>query len=86
MSPENLLLIGIAVLAVAAAVAAFAIAWRRSGGDWRGKVSAETRAADRMTGLDLPPVPVAEVDEPSLAPLRGGMEMAEPSEDPELET
>ncbi|MEX0756868.1 MAG: ubiquinol-cytochrome c reductase iron-sulfur subunit, partial [Acidimicrobiia bacterium] len=84
MSPENLLLIGVAVVAVAAAVAAFAIAWRRSGGDWRGKVSAETRAADRMTGLDLPPVPVAEIDEPS--PSVGGIEMAEPEDEPELET
>ncbi|MFP5331007.1 MAG: ubiquinol-cytochrome c reductase iron-sulfur subunit [Acidimicrobiia bacterium] len=66
MSPENLILIGVAVVAVAAAVAAFAIAWRRStGGDWRGKVSAETRAADRSSALDLPPVPVAVEEEPA---------------------
>lgn len=68
MSPENLLLIGVAVVAIAAAVAAFAIAWRRSGGDWRGQVSAETRSADRKTGIDLPPVPLATEDEPSPEP------------------
>ncbi|MDX1449111.1 MAG: ubiquinol-cytochrome c reductase iron-sulfur subunit [Acidimicrobiia bacterium] len=65
MTPENLILIGVALVAVAAAVAAFAIAWRRStGSDWRGKVSAETRQADRSRGLDLPPVPVAAEEEP----------------------
>lgn len=68
MNPENLLLIGVAVVAIAAAVAAFAIAWRRSGGDWRGQVSAETRSADRKTGIDLPPVPLAIEDEPSTEP------------------
>ena len=66
MSPENLLLVGVAVIAVAAAVAAFAIAWRRSGGDWRGRVSDETRAADRPTAIDLPPVPVAADEEPAV--------------------
>lgn len=65
MSPENLILIGVAVVAVAAAVAAFAIAWRRStGGDWRDKISSETLAADRSTALDLPSVPVAVDEEP----------------------
>lgn len=68
MSPENLLLIGVAVAAIAAAVAAFAIAWRRSGGDWRGQVSAETRSADRKTGIDLPPVPLTTEEEPSPEP------------------
>jgi cytochrome b6-f complex iron-sulfur subunit len=69
MSPDNLLLIGVAVVAVAAAVAAFAIAWRRSGGDWRGKVSPETRAADRSAHLDLPPVPLAADEAPVEAPV-----------------
>jgi cytochrome b6-f complex iron-sulfur subunit len=79
MSPENFLLIGVAVVAVAAAVAAFAIAWRRSGGDWRGSVSAETRAADRSSGLDLPPVPVAaEEVEPDTAPVEEAVEEEEP--------
>lgn len=67
MSPENLILIGVAVVAVAAAVAAFAIAWRRSTrGDWRGNISSETRAADRSTILDLPPVPVTVDEEPAV--------------------
>lgn len=69
MNPENLLLIGVAVVAIAAAVAAFAIAWRRSGGDWRGQISAETRSADRSTGIDLPPVPLAAEDEPTPEPV-----------------
>lgn len=68
MSPENWILVGVALVAVAAAVAAFAIAWRRSGGDWRGGVSAETRAADRAPGLDLPAVPVSE-PEPEPEPI-----------------
>ncbi len=76
MSAESLLLIGVALIAVAAAVAAFAIAWRRSGGDWRGRVSSETRAADRPRVLDLPSVPVVDFDEPELEPSAGGM--AEP--------
>ena len=63
MSGDQLLLVGIAVLALAAAVGAFAIAARRSGVDWRKSLSDETRAADRSTGVDLPAVPVAS-DEP----------------------
>lgn len=77
MSAENLLLIGVALVAVAAAVAAFAIAWRRSGGDWRGRVSAETRAADRTRGLDLPPVAVSTVDETVSEPVPVSVEPAE---------
>lgn len=46
MNAGNLILIGVAALAIAAALAAFVIAWRRST-DWRGAVSAETRRADR---------------------------------------
>jgi len=77
MSPENLLLIGVAVVAVAAAVAAFAIAWRRSGGDWRGRVSEETRAADRPSVIDLPPVPVAPDEEAPPAAAPGGVAVDE---------
>lgn len=64
MSGDQLLLIGIAVLALAAAVGAFAIAARRSGVDWRKSLSDETRAADRSAGVELPPVPLA-ADEPA---------------------
>lgn len=46
MSPENVVLIGVAVVAVAAALAIFTIAYRRST-DWRDRVNAETVAADR---------------------------------------
>ena len=46
MTAENLILIGVAVAAIAAAVAAFAIAYRRST-DWRSQVGPETLAADR---------------------------------------
>lgn len=82
MSPENLILIGVAVVAVAAAVAAFAIAWRRStGGEWRAKISSETRAADRSTGLDLPPVPVA-VDEEQAAVVDEAVQEEETSSSP----
>ena len=63
MSGDQLLLVGIAVLALAAAVGAFAIAARRSGVDWRKSLSDETRAADRSSGVELPPVPMA-ADEP----------------------
>ncbi len=64
MSGDQLLLVGIAVLALAAAVGAFAIAARRSGVDWRKSLSDETRAADRSAGVELPPVPVA-AEEPA---------------------
>lgn len=58
MSGENLALLGVAAVAVAAAVAAFVIAWRRSAaGDWRRSVAAETRAADRSVGVELPALP-----------------------------
>jgi cytochrome b6-f complex iron-sulfur subunit len=80
MSPENFLLIGVAVVAVAAAVAAFAIAWRRSGGDWRGAVSSETRSADRSTTLDLPSVPLAVEPEPVDEPTVGGMAIGDEEE------
>jgi cytochrome b6-f complex iron-sulfur subunit len=82
MSGDQLLLVGIAVLALAAAVGAFAIAARRSGVDWRKSLSDETRAADRSTGVDLPAVPVASdvpAEEPSVLPV--GAE-PEPAEEP----
>jgi cytochrome b6-f complex iron-sulfur subunit len=61
MTAENLILLAVAGVAVAAALGAFAIAWRRSAGsDWKKSVSAETISSDRSSGFDLPPVPVAE--------------------------
>jgi cytochrome b6-f complex iron-sulfur subunit len=74
MSGENWILLAVAGVAVAAALAAFAIAWRRSAGqDWRGAVSPETRAADRAASLDLPPVPVAQEEAVEAAPVETGM-------------
>lgn len=58
MSAGNLILIGVAVVAIAAALAAFVIAFRRST-DWRGAVSAETRAADQARRARREPAKVA---------------------------
>lgn len=55
MSAGNLILIGVATVAIAAALAAFVIAWRRST-DWRGSVSPETRKADRSRRAASAPV------------------------------
>lgn len=49
MTPTGVILIGVAAVAIAAALAAFSIAWRRSTGmDWRSGLSRETRRADRV--------------------------------------
>lgn len=69
MSGDQLLLVGIAVLALAAAVGAFAIAARRSGVDWRKSLSDETRAADKSAGVELPPVPVVAEEPAPEAPV-----------------
>ncbi len=71
MSAGTLLLVGVAVVALAAAVGAFAIAWQRSTGavNWRDAIGRETRRADREAPVLVPsaeedsaPVP-AEVEE-----------------------
>jgi cytochrome b6-f complex iron-sulfur subunit len=59
MSPENLILIGVAVVAIIGAVGAFAIAFKRSQPepDPLEGLSRETRKADRsMTGVRVEPV------------------------------
>ncbi|HEX2420041.1 MAG TPA: ubiquinol-cytochrome c reductase iron-sulfur subunit [Acidimicrobiia bacterium] len=63
---QTLLLVGIAGVALLAALGAFAIAWRRSTGapSWREAISAETRRADKS-----PPPP--EVEEPVLVEPAG---------------
>ena len=54
MNAELLIPVGVAVVAILAAVAAFTIAWRRSSGDeWRKNVARETLASDRSTGVDV---------------------------------
>jgi cytochrome b6-f complex iron-sulfur subunit len=79
MSTETLILVGVAVVAILAAVGAFAIAYRRSGGapeSWRSKVSPETRSADRGASAAVvveepPPAPaeaVAPADDAEAVP------------------
>lgn len=83
MTAETWILVGVAIVALAAAVGAFAIAARRSGVDWRLGLSDETRSADKSRSVDLPPVPVAE-EEPEEAPTvlpLGEEEAGEPEEE-----
>ena len=49
MTTQTLLLVGVAAVALLAALGAFAIAWRRSTGapSWRAALSRETLQADR---------------------------------------
>lgn len=61
MNPELLVPIGVAVVAILAAIAAFTIAWRRSSGT-EFKVTRETRAADRSGPVDVPVATAAEVE------------------------
>lgn len=63
MSAANLILIGVAVVAIFSALGAFAIAFRRtrSDDDWQKQVQSETRAADRSTqGVRVEPLPQPE--------------------------
>ena len=84
MTAETWILVGVAIVALAAAVGAFAIAARRSGVDWRLGLSDETRSADKSRSVDLPPVPVAEEEheepQPAVLPL-GEEEAGEPEEE-----
>lgn len=83
MTPQQWLMIGVAVVALAAAVGAFAIAAKRSGVDWRKGVSGETRSADRSTGVELPPVPLASDEtadeEPAVLPIGPAERQPEPA-------
>jgi cytochrome b6-f complex iron-sulfur subunit len=70
MSPDLLVPIGIAGVAVLAAIAAFTVAWRRSSGaEWKGRVQRETRSADRSLPVELPDVPVERAEEPAPVPV-----------------
>lgn len=69
MSTTNLILIGVAAVAIFGAVGAFAVAFRRShrDDDWEANVGDETRRADQsMKGVRIEPIPVIE-PEPDLA-------------------
>ena len=72
---QTLLLVGVAAVALLAALGAFAIAWRRSTGapSWREAVSRETRRADRSPA----PVVLEEV-----APIEPAPEPTEVEEKP----
>lgn len=67
MTTTNLILIGVAVVAIFGALGAFAIAFRRTRGDtdWRGRVERDARSADKsLRGVRVEPVPVAPAPEP----------------------
>ncbi len=69
MSAEVLIPLAIAVLAIFAAVAAFTIAWRRSGGvEWRRSVQRETLEADRSSRPEVSDPSTAEAGEVEVEP------------------
>ena len=63
MNPELLVPIGVAVVAILAAIAASTIAWRRSSGAGFA-VTKETMAADRSSPVDVPVATAAAPSEP----------------------
>ncbi|MGH8927520.1 MAG: ubiquinol-cytochrome c reductase iron-sulfur subunit [Acidimicrobiia bacterium] len=77
MTAQTLLLVGVAVVALLAALGAFAIAWRRSTGapSWRAALNRETIKADRATVVTVPPPPAALPEE---APDTGRRILEEP--------
>jgi cytochrome b6-f complex iron-sulfur subunit len=82
MSPDLLVPIGIAGVAVLAAIAAFLVAWRRSSGaEWKRRVQRETLSADRSLPVDLAESPAVDEPEPEpvaadAAPVGGGTAIA----------
>lgn len=85
MTATNLILLGVAAAAIAAAVGAFAIAWRRAlettdRGRGPGR---ETRRADRSRRVDLPPPPEpsAVEEEAAATPPEPAAEEPESTED-----
>lgn len=67
MSTTNLILIGVAAVAIFGAVGAFAVAFRRShrSDDWESNVGEETRRADRsLSGVRVEPIPIIQPEEP----------------------
>ncbi|CAN5760037.1 hypothetical protein BH23ACT5_BH23ACT5_17930 [soil metagenome] len=65
LTTTNLILIGVAVIAIFGALGAFTVAFRRSKSeeDWTTKVDPEARRADRsMEGVSVAPAPVEAVD------------------------
>jgi cytochrome b6-f complex iron-sulfur subunit len=62
VTTQTLLLVGVAAVALLAALGAFAIAWRRSTGapTWRAALSRETLKADRSKAVEVTSAPVFE--------------------------
>lgn len=86
MSAENLILIGVAIVAIIGAIGAFAIAFKRSQPerDPLEGLSAETRKADRsMAGVRVEPIAttVEEVDETGVDEVEVEVEIEEPVEE-----
>lgn len=85
MDTTNLILIGVAAVAIFGALGAFAVAYRRSHQepDWETQVESDARAVDQsMRGVRVEPIPVAEAEpepEPELEPT------PEPVSEPEAE-
>lgn len=91
MTATNLVLIGIAVVAIFGALGAFAVAFRRtrSEADWQTGVERDAREADRsMRGVRVEPVPVLEPTEEEREPededeVEVEPDIEEPVEEPE---
>ena len=63
MDAELLIPIGVAVVAILAAIAALTIAWRRTSSGPAFKVTKETRAADRSGPVDVPVATAADMSD-----------------------
>ncbi len=71
MTSQTIVLIGVAAVAILAAAAAFVIVLRKStGDDWKGKLDAEARRADKAASVEVPEAIAEAVEEPEdLEPL-----------------
>lgn len=83
MTTQTLLLVGVAAVALLAALGAFAIAWRRSTGapSWRAALSRETLRADKGKAVEVTTLPA--LDETEDGRLK--TEEETPDEEPEPE-
>jgi len=82
MTTQTLLLVGVAAVALLAALGAFAIAWRRSTGaaSWRDALSRETLRADKSKAIEVT-TPVSEL-EPETSDLQPQPAGVEPPKEP----
>lgn len=85
MTTQTLLLVGVAVVALLAALGAFAIAWRRSTGapSWRDALSRETLRADKSKAIEVTaPTPAPEPQTSDLEPQTAAVERLIPDHEP----